>query len=67
MYDGTTTATLDTTVRTLTGVVGADDVSLDTTGAVGAFDDKNVGTGKTVTVTGLSLIGRGRGELRSFV
>ena len=60
-YDGSTTATLDSTGATLAGVVGSDDVSLDTSEAVGTFDDKNVGTGKTVTVTGLSLSGRGRG------
>ena len=43
-------------------MVGADDVSLDTSGAVGTFDDKNVGTGKTVTVTGLSLSGADAGN-----
>ena len=53
MYDGTTTATLDTSGAALAGVVAGDDVTLDTSGAVGTFDDKNVGTGKTVTVTGL--------------
>ncbi len=52
-YDGNTTATILT--RTLTGVVGADDVSY--TGGTATFDTKNVGTGKTVTATGLSLIG----------
>ena len=62
VYDGSTTATLDTTGATLAGVVGSDDVSLDTSEAVGTFDDKNVGTGKTVTVTGLALGGADAGN-----
>ena len=41
--------------RTLSGVVPADTVSL--TGGTTTFADKNVGTGKTVTATGLSLSG----------
>jgi hypothetical protein len=55
-YDGTTSATLDTTAAALVGVVGTDDVSLDTA-AAGVFADANVGTAKTVTVSGLSLGG----------
>jgi hypothetical protein len=53
VYDGTTAATI--LARLLVGVVGTDDVSL--AGGTAAFADKNVGTGKTVTVTGLSLAG----------
>ena len=52
-YDGTTAATIAT--RSLLGVIGTDDVTL--TGGVASFADPNVGTGKTVTVTGLSLSG----------
>ena len=63
VYDGTTDATLDTTGAMLSGVVTGDDVALDASGATGTFDDKNVGMGKTVTVSGLSLDGRRRGEL----
>ena len=53
VYDGTTAATL--TSRTLTGIVGADSVTL--TGGTATFSDANVGTGKTVTATGLALSG----------
>lgn len=55
-YDGNTTATV-TTWGALVGVQGADDVTLVTGGYTATFDDKNVGTGKTVTITGLSLAG----------
>ena len=56
-YDGTTAATLVFGTPTLQGVIGTDAVTLVTSGAVGTFSDQNVGTGKTVTVTGLSLGG----------
>ncbi|MGD0090611.1 MAG: YDG domain-containing protein, partial [Planctomycetota bacterium] len=56
VYDGTTTATLTGTPGTLVGVVGADTVSLSGT-AVGTFANKDVGNGKTVTVSGQSLTG----------
>jgi hypothetical protein len=52
-YDGTTAATIAT--RTLSGVIGSDDVTL--TGGTATFANKNVGNGKTVTATGLSLTG----------
>ena len=52
-YDGATTATLSS--QTLTGVIPPDVVTL-VVGAA-AFVDKNVGTGKTVTASGLSLSG----------
>src|SRR5439155_8397596 len=57
-YDGTTAATLAT--RTLTGVIGGDVVTL--TGGTATFDTKNIGTGKTVTATGLSLSGADAGS-----
>ena len=54
VYDGNTSATILT--RTLTGgIVGTDDVTL--TGGTATFVNKNVGTGKTVTATGLTLSG----------
>jgi hypothetical protein len=53
VYDGTNDATL--TVASLSGVVGSDDVSL--TAGTGTFDDKNVGTGKTVTASGFDITG----------
>src|SRR5262249_40951951 len=45
IYDGTTAATIAT--RTLSGVVGSDNVSL--TGGAATFANKSAGTGKTVT------------------
>ncbi len=57
VYDATTTATVNTGSASLVGVLGADAVSLDATGKLGLFSDKNVGTSKTVTVGGLTLSG----------
>ena len=56
-YDGKTAAALDTSNAQLTGVIGTEDVHLATTGATGTFADANAGTGKTVTIDGLSLTG----------
>jgi hypothetical protein len=56
VYDGTTDATI-LDYGTLDGVVGDDDVSIDVSLATASFNDKNVGTGKTVTVTNIQLIG----------
>lgn len=53
VYDGTNAATIAT--LTLTGVVPPDAVTLVAGSAT--FSDKNVGAGKTVTATGLSLAG----------
>src|SRR6266446_9271711 len=52
-YDGTTAATIAT--RSLSGVIGGDNVTL--SGGTATFAGKNVGTSKTVTATGLSLSG----------
>jgi hypothetical protein len=57
VYDGTNSATLIVSNAVLVGVLGGDTVTLDTTNAVGVFADKNVGTGKLVTVSGLTLLG----------
>ena len=54
-YDGTTAATLGSGNYQLAGVIAGDTVGL--TAASGAYDTKNVGTGKAVTFTGLSLTG----------
>jgi hypothetical protein len=56
-YDGTTNATFDASGAGLDGLVNGDDVTLNTNGEAGAFADPNVGTGKTVTVSGLALNG----------
>jgi autotransporter-associated beta strand protein len=46
-YNGNTTATIDASAATFTGLVDGDAV---TVSATGTFDNKNVGTGKTVTL-----------------
>ena len=53
VYDGTKTASLAT--RTLAGILPGDLVTY--TGGSAAFDDKNVGTGRTATASGLYLTG----------
>ncbi|WP_306602540.1 filamentous hemagglutinin N-terminal domain-containing protein [Azonexus sp.] len=58
VYDATSTATI--TGRTLVGVVGADDVTY--TGGTGTFDTASVGSGKTVTGSGLGLSGTSAGN-----
>ncbi len=60
MYDGTTAATLSGT-GSLVGVVSGDTVSLGGT-AVGTFASPNVGTGISVSVSGLSLTGAQAGN-----
>ena len=57
-YDGNTSATVLT--RTLSGAVSGDAVSLN--GGTATFADKNIGTGKTVTLTGASLSGTDAGN-----
>jgi subtilisin-like proprotein convertase family protein len=57
VYDGGTVATLDVTGATLAGVHGSADVTLSTGAATGTFDSKHIGTGKTVTVAGLTITG----------
>ncbi len=58
-YDGTTSATLNTSGATLVGVVSGDPgtVALVTGSAAGTFSTKNVGSGLTVNVSGLTLTG----------
>ncbi|WP_411879805.1 YDG domain-containing protein [Polaromonas sp. YR568] len=56
VYDGTSTATLDTGSGALSGVLGSDSVAINLAGATGSFADKNVGNAKAVTVTGAGLL-----------
>jgi hypothetical protein len=62
VYDGNTDATLDTGSAGLDGIIGLDVVEPVTVGATGAFADKNVGDGKTVTISGVSLDGAHAGN-----
>ncbi len=55
VYDGLTTASLNVGTASFTGMVGGD--SLSVASSSGNFDNKNVGTGKTVAISGLSLGG----------
>ncbi len=61
-YDGTTTATLATTNYSLSGVLALDASKVTVTNTSGTYDTKNVGTGKTVTVTALVLGGTAAGN-----
>jgi hypothetical protein len=58
-YNGNTAATLLTSGATLSGRIGADDLSVSGTGT---FDSPNVGASKTVTLSGLSLGGAAMGN-----
>ncbi len=58
VYDATTTAT--TTGGALNGVLGSETVAMGT--ATASFADKNVGTGKAVTVSALPLTGADAGN-----
>ncbi|GAK46095.1 bacterial surface protein containing 26-residue repeat, partial [Tepidicaulis marinus] len=59
VYDGTVAAT--GTVGGLGGIVGGDDVTASGSGSF-AFNDANVGAGKAVNVTGLTLSGADAGN-----
>ena len=61
-YDATVTAGIVTTGASLNGVIGSDEVTLDSTGKTGSFSNKNVGDAKTVTVSGLGLAGADAGN-----
>jgi hypothetical protein len=61
-YDGTTSASLTIGTPSLVGVVSPDAVTLVTTGAAGAFVDRNFGAAKTVNISGLTLGGAGAGN-----
>jgi hypothetical protein len=62
MYDSTRTANLHLGGAALVGVFGHDDVTLNTAGSAGTFDTKDVGSGKTVAVSGLTLTGAKAGD-----
>lgn len=57
-YDGNNSATVLT--RSLSGIVGSDVVTLN--GGTATFDNKNAGTGKTVTLAGATLGGANAGN-----
>ncbi|WP_454774145.1 YDG domain-containing protein [Janthinobacterium tructae] len=59
VYDGLTGAALDTSAAVLAGKIGSDALTLSGTGT---FDNKNAGTGKTVSISGLFLGGTDAGN-----
>ena len=62
VYDSNTTAKLTAAnFSTLSGVIAGDTVTVNKP-ATGAYADKNAGTGKAVTVTGLTLSGASAGN-----
>lgn len=60
VYDTATTATLASSNYSLSGLYGMDAVTVGTTS--GTYDTKDVGSGKTVTVTGMTLSGAKAGN-----
>ena len=60
VYDGNTSATLDTSAANFTGLIQGDNLSV--SAATGVFADKNVGTGKTVNISGITLGGTDLGN-----
>ena len=61
-YDGTTVVGVNGAGATLTGVLSGDTVGVIATGATGSVTDKNVGTGKPVTIVGVGLGGADAGN-----
>ena len=59
-YDAKTTATLNTSNASVSGRIGTDELTV--TGAAGTFSDKNVGTAKTVTISGFTFGGADAGN-----
>ena len=62
VYDGTTTAKIDASAAVLQGVQPGDVVTLNSSAASGTFSSKNVGTGITVQIAGLTLAGADAGN-----
>jgi filamentous hemagglutinin family protein len=57
IYDGNTTATIDVSKAQFANVVADDVGELAVASVTGAFADKNVGSAKTVSITGITLGG----------
>ena len=62
VYDATRTTTLNNGNAALTGLLGSDAVTLDTSSASGLFATKSAGTGKTVALTGYTVSGADAGN-----
>ncbi|MFO0070220.1 MAG: beta strand repeat-containing protein, partial [Alphaproteobacteria bacterium] len=62
VYDALTTAALNFGGATFSGLFGGDTVTFNSGAATGNFADKNVGTGKAVTVAGVTIGGADAGN-----
>ena len=62
VYDGTAVVALNTSGGSISGGLAGDDLQLLSTGATATMADKHAGTGKAVTVGGLSLGGADAGN-----
>jgi hypothetical protein len=62
VYDGGTIATINASGATMVGLVSGDAVTLNTGSAIGAFASASVGTGKVVTLSGLTISGADAGN-----
>jgi len=62
VYDAKTTAGLNFAGAVFVGLAGGDSVSLANTNAKGVFANKNVGTAKVVTISGLTVSGADAGN-----
>jgi len=60
-YDGTATATLNASNYSISGAIDGDTVTLNDP-TVGSYADRNVGTGKIVSVSGLSILSATNGS-----
>jgi len=60
VYDSTTDLPTASSAYTLSGIFGSDSVSVDTTNITGSYADKNVATGKNVTINNLQLANSGQ-------
>jgi hypothetical protein len=62
VYNGTTTTTINASGAALVGVISGDTVTLNAASGIGNFADANATTGKSVTVSGLTLSGGDAGN-----
>ena len=62
VFDGTTTATLNTSAYLLIGTVSADIVALDASAYNANFNNRDIGTAKPISVTGLVITGANAGN-----
>jgi hypothetical protein len=64
-YDGTTDATLNGTTAVIEGKIGSDDLTV--VSGMGTFEDKDVGTDKTVTINSFTFGGAKAGNYQMAV